>query len=88
MDSSLAVLPKLTRNGNTWIFKYDRNNLSLPVTTQVVEYGNNLTGWTAVPIPSTTAGSVTITPGNPADHVTVTIPALGTKVFVRLKVVQ
>lgn len=88
MNSSQAVLPKLTRNGNTWIFKYDRNDLSLPVTTQVVEYGNNLTGWTAVSIPSTTAGSVTITPGSPADHVTVTIPALGTKVFVRLKVVQ
>ncbi|MBJ7395165.1 MAG: hypothetical protein JHD23_12265, partial [Akkermansiaceae bacterium] len=62
--------------------------LSLPVTTQVVEYGNNLTGWTTVPIPSTIAGQVTITLGNPADQVTVKIPALGTKVHVRLKVVQ
>ena len=30
----------------------------------------------------------TITPGSPSDHVTVTIPVLGTKVFVRLKVTK
>lgn len=86
MSSSVGVLPKLTRSGNTWIFEYDRSDLSLPVTTQVVEYGSDLVGWTPVTIPVTTAGSVTITPGSPSDHVSVTIPAPGARIFVRLKV--
>ena len=53
-----------------------------------MEYGSDLGGWTAVTIPTTSAGIVTITPGTPSDHMTVTIPAIGTKVFVRLKVTQ
>ena len=88
MSSSRTVLPKLTWNGNNWIFEYDRSRLSLPATTQVVEYGSNLVGWTPVAIPETTAGSVTITPGSLFDHVSVTIPSPGTKGFVRLKVTQ
>jgi hypothetical protein len=59
-----------------------------PATTQVVEYGSNLTGWTPVTIPATTAGIVTITPGSPSDHVKVTLPASGNQVFARLKVSQ
>ncbi|MBX7209699.1 MAG: Ig-like domain repeat protein, partial [Verrucomicrobiaceae bacterium] len=86
--SSVAALPKLTRTGNTWTFEYDRNDLSLGVTTQIVEYGSNLTGWTPITIPATTSGSVTITPGVPSDHVTVTIPMSGGSCFVRLKVMQ
>ena len=59
-----------------------------PATTQIVEYGSSLTGWTAVNIPVTTAGLVTITPGSPSDHVKVTLPAGGNQQFVRLKVSQ
>ena len=55
-------------------------------TTQVVEYGDSLTGWTPVSIPATSSGAVTITPGSPSDHVKVTLPNPGTKLFVRLKV--
>ena len=89
MVSTRTILPTLTRSGGNWVFEYDRADLSLaPATTQVVEYGSDFAGWTAVAIPETTAGSVTITPGSPSDHVTVTIPALGTKIFVRLKVTQ
>jgi hypothetical protein len=88
MSSSLTVLPKLTRNGSNWIFEYDWSDLSLPVTAQVVEYGSDLTGWTAVAIPATTAGSVTITPGSPFDHVSVTLPNSGGNGFVRLKISQ
>ena len=88
MISSSAFLPKLTRSGNNWLFEYDRSDLSLPVTAQVVEYGSDLTGWTTVAIPATTLGAVTITPGSPSDHVTVTIPSPGAKGFVRLKVTK
>ena len=88
MNASRAVLPKLSLSGSNWIFEYDRSHLSLPVTTQVVEYGSDLAGWTPVTIPQTTAGGVTITPGSLSDHVSVTIPSPGPKCFVRLKVTQ
>jgi autotransporter-associated beta strand protein len=89
MTSSQAILPKLANSGGNWVFEYDRSDFSLaPATTQVVEYGSNLTGWTPVTIPATTAGIVTITPGSPSDHVKVTLPASGNQVFARLKVSQ
>ena len=89
MTSSQAILPKLTKSGATWLFEYNRSNLALPpATTQVVEYGSNLTGWTPIAIPATSAGAVTITPGTPSDHVSVAIPNLGNQTFVRLKVSQ
>ena len=89
MVSSQSILPKLTPSGGNWLFEYDRSDLSLsPTTTQVVEYGSDLAGWTPVTIPTTSAGSVTITPGSPSDHVTVSIPVLGAKVFVRLRVTK
>ena len=74
MVSSRTILPTLTRSGNNWLFEYNRSDLSLsPATTQVVEYGSDLAGWTTVTIPTTSAGIVTIAPGSPSDHVTVTI---------------
>ncbi|MCX6878595.1 MAG: DUF2341 domain-containing protein [Verrucomicrobia bacterium] len=90
MAPSQTILPKLTHTGGTWFYEYDRSDLSQPpATTQEVEYGNNLTGWTAITIPLTGAGPVvTITPGSPSDHVKVTLPALGANGFVRLKVTQ
>ena len=88
MISSPLVLPKLTRSGNNWLFEYDRSDLSLPVTAQVVEYGSDLATWTTVAIPATSLGSVTITPGSPSDHVTVIIPSPGPKAFFRLKVTK
>jgi hypothetical protein len=59
-----------------------------PATTQAVEYGDDLTGWTAVPVPATSNAVVTITPGSPSDHVKVSIPNPGSQLFVRLKVTQ
>jgi hypothetical protein len=90
MVSSRVILPKLTKStAGVWVFEYDRSDLSLaPATTQVVEYGEDLTGWTAVPVPVTSNTEVAVTPGSPSDHVKVTIPVLGSKVFVRLKVTQ
>jgi hypothetical protein len=88
MVSSQAIRPKLERNGGIWSFSYDRSLLSKPSTTQIVEYGSELTGWTPLPVPATSAGAVTITPGPSSDHVEVSIPALGANGFVRLKVSQ
>jgi hypothetical protein len=87
MTPSTTALPAIQQDGGQWTFEYDRNDDSLPPsTTQVVEYGDSLTGWTPVSIPATSSGAVTITPGSPSDHVKVTLPNPGTKLFVRLKV--
>jgi hypothetical protein len=89
MVSSRTLLPKLTRTGGSWFYEYDRSDLSqAPATTQEVEYGNDLSGWTAVTIPPTGAGPVAITPGSPTDHVKVAIPDPGANGFVRLKVTR
>ena len=87
MTPSTTALPAIQQDGGQWTFEYDRNDDSLPpATTQVVEYSDSLTGWTPVSIPATSSGAVTITPGSPSDHVKVTLPNPGTKLFVRLKV--
>jgi len=57
-------------------------------TTRVVEDGRNLAGWSLVPIPATTTGSVTITPSATTDHVKVILPGPARKAFVLLKVSQ
>jgi hypothetical protein len=87
---SSATLPTVTEpGGGVWSFEYERSNLSEPpATTQVVEYGSDLVGWAPVTIPATSAGIVTITPGSPSDHVSVTLPDLGAKGFARLKVTE
>ena len=89
MVSSQTLLPKLTRTGGTWFYEYDRSDLSQPpATIQEVEYGNNLSGWTAITIPLAGAGPVAITPGSPSDHVKVTLPNPGANGFVSLKVTR
>jgi hypothetical protein len=75
--------------GGVWPFEYERSDLSLsPATPQVVVYGSTRTGWNSVVIPLTSSGIVTITPGSPSDHVKVTLPVIGAKVFARLKVTR
>ena len=89
MVSSQSILPKLTSLAGNWVFEYDRSDVSIaPATTQVVEYGSDLAGWTPVTIPETSAGMVTITDSGSSDHVKVTLPAGGNKAFIRLKVSQ
>ena len=90
VSSPKTILPKLAHTGGSWFYEYDRSDVSQPpATTQEVEYGNDLTGWTAIPIPLTGAGPVvTITPGSSSDHVKVAIPDPGAHGFVRLKVTQ
>jgi hypothetical protein len=86
MLSSQAILPKLTPVGGNWVFSYHRSQLSKTTTTQVLEYGNGLTGWTPLTIPADSAGAVTITPGASSDHVEVTVPPQGGNGFARLKI--
>jgi hypothetical protein len=65
----------------------DRRDVSMaPATTQVVEYGNNLSGWTPVIIPALSEGIPEITSGSSSDKVKVTILANKTQAFIRLKV--
>ena len=85
--SSQAALPALTESSGAWVFAYDRSVASRPpATTQIVEYGNDLTGWTPLTIPLSSAANVTITPQVQTDRVQVILPSLGAKAFARLKV--
>jgi hypothetical protein len=88
MVSSQEIAPKLTQTGGVWVFSYQRSHLSKSATSQVVEHGNDLTGWTPITVPEESAGSVTLTPGASSDLVEVLIPAPGDKCLVRLKVSQ
>jgi hypothetical protein len=88
-NSSQLILPKGKLVGSNWVFEYERSDVSLAAaTTQVVEYGNDLIGWTAVTIPATSVGIVTITQGSPSDRVEVALPGGSKQQFVRLKVTQ
>jgi hypothetical protein len=88
MVSSQALQPTLIKAAGDWVFEYNRSDASQSTTTQVVEYGNNLSGWTPVLILATSTGIVEITHGSLSDRVKVTIPSGGTQTFVRLKVSQ
>jgi hypothetical protein len=88
MVSSQSIQPVLSKPSADWVFQYYRSDEAQPSTTQVVEYGSNLAGWTPVLVPAASAGIVEVTPGSPFDQVKVTIPNQGPQSFVRLKVSQ
>jgi hypothetical protein len=88
MISSQALQPTLIKAAGDWVFEYNRSDAAQSSTTQIVEYGNNLSGWTPVLIPATSAGIVEITLGDSSDRVKVTIPNQGPQTFVRLKVTK
>jgi hypothetical protein len=88
MAFSQGVQPALSKQANSWVFEYNRSDAAQSFTIQVVEYGNDLIGWTPVAIPATSFGMVEIIQGSPSDKVKVTIPNLGMRTFVRLKVSQ
>jgi hypothetical protein len=88
MAFSQGVQPALSKQANSWVFEYNRSDAAQSFTIQVVEYGNDLTGWTPVAIPATSFGMVEIIQGSPSDKVKVTIPNSGMRTFVRLKVSQ
>ena len=88
MVSSQVIRPRPATTGGNWVFTYDRSNLSKSSTTQTVEYGNDLTGWTPLAIPAESNGRVTVTRGASSDRIEVKLPPQGASGFARLKVTQ
>ncbi len=87
--ASVATAPQLKfDNDGVMSFVYYRNDIALSSVTEVVEYGNDLIGWTVIPIPLTSTTRVTITDGPLKDYVVVKVPKNDDQTFVRLRVNQ
>ncbi len=86
------LTPQAQRQGNQLLFTFRRSDIALnggDINLQL-EYGSNLTGWTAVAVPAADqvvdGVSFDVTEGSPEDSITASIPTLdATKFFVRLK---
>lgn len=92
-QSNSSIAPTGQKVGSNYIFTFKRSDASEADTTQLVEYGDNLTVWGSYTIgASPGTGAVSISENIPSadmDTVTVTIPTAGaTKFFARLKVVK
>jgi hypothetical protein len=90
--SDPGILPSLDASGANFVFTFTRLEESVGDTTQVFQYGSDLSGWTTVNITAPTGPEVALgTLGVPSAGlrtVTVTIPksvAVGGKLFGRLK---
>ncbi|MEI7907990.1 MAG: hypothetical protein WCK77_00005 [Verrucomicrobiota bacterium] len=90
--SDPAILPGVALTSTDYVFSFTRRVESEADSTQVFEYGSNLTGWTPLSITAPTAAEVSLgTPTGDVQTVTVTIPrsyAIGDKLFGRLHVTQ
>ena len=94
--SDPAILPALDASGSTFVFDFNRLDESLGNTVLTFQYGSNLAGWTDVVVPEgggpVGAATITVTPGTPADGVSISIPkteaGVTGKLFGRLKVTQ
>ena len=90
--SSNQILPEAVTGGGNLSFSFVRREESKGDTTQVLQYGGDLTVWTDVAIPASSSGNVTITPGSPSaglETVVVTLPTeSNATLFARLKVTQ
>ncbi len=86
--SDQNILPTLNASGANFVFTFTRQTSSAGDTTQVFQYGTDLTGWTDVPVIN--GGEVAITPDTPSaglDQVVITVAkGTNTKLFGRLKV--
>lgn len=89
------LAPQGQRDGNQFVFIFSRSDVALNAgdVSIVLEYGNNLTGWTPVTVPAGDAvvSGVTFdaTDASPNDSIIATIPtASATQFFVRLKAVK
>lgn len=90
-----TLAPQGQRDGNQFVFTFTRSDVALDAgdVSILLEYGNNLTGWTPVTVPAGDAvvSGVTFdaTDGTPNDSIIATIPTSGaTEFFVRLKAVK
>lgn len=85
-----SKLPTVDASGANFVFSFTRRVESAADTTQVFEYGSDLTGWTPLNITTPTAPEVTLgTPSAGLQTVTITIPkGTNTSLFGRLKGVK
>ena len=85
-----TILPTLDASGANFIFTIYRRTDSSTDTTQIFQYGPNMTSWTDVAIPG--GAGVTVTPNTPSagiDRVQISVvKGVNTKLFGRLKVTQ
>ena len=86
--ASNGILPMATASAGNLVFTFRRIHSTTADTTQVFQYGTNLTGWTDIPVVA--GGMVAIqsnTPQPGTDTVTITVPE-GTepRLFGRIKV--
>lgn len=94
--SGTGIAPVGSKSGSNFIVTFRRTDLAEGDTTQILEYGNNLVGWTPVTVPAASgvvAGvTFTVDEGTPAtepDQVTATIPTAGAgQFFGRIKAVK
>lgn len=88
-SADLSILPDLDASGANFIFTFTRREESAADTTQVFEYGSNLSGWTPLNITTPTAAEVTLgTPAAGLQTVTVSISkglATSGRLFGRLR---
>jgi fibronectin-binding autotransporter adhesin len=87
--SDVAKLPQGVRSGGNFVFTFDRVVASeTPDIALSFQHGDTLTSWTTVSLESANPPQVAITRSgdNLTDHIVVTIPASGTRLFGRLKV--
>jgi fibronectin-binding autotransporter adhesin len=93
-ESPQAILPTQDSSGANLVFTFHRLHESASDTTQVFQYGTDLTGWTDVAIAAGTYGSVTVAvtadfPATGIDEVVVTVPkGVNDKLFGRLYVTK
>lgn len=88
--SNTGILPTQLLTATTLEFSFKRSDSSETDTVQVVQWGNDLVGWTDISVNPTPAGNVTITENGAADDdVKVVIQRnANTKLFARLKVIK
>ena len=88
LAASNGILPTATESSGNLVFTFRRIHSTTADTTQVFQYGTDLSGWTDIPVVS--GGMVAIQPGTPqagTDTVTITVPeGTNPRIFGRLKV--
>ena len=87
-SSDASILPTLDASGENFVFTFRRRNENASVTTQLFQYGSDLSGWNDVAISQSSQVNIAAdTPTTGVDQVTVTIPkGTNTKLFGRLAV--
>jgi autotransporter-associated beta strand protein len=86
--ASTGILPTATDSAGNLVFTFRRIHATTADTTQIFQYGTDLSGWTDVPVVA--GGMVAIQPDTPqpgTDTVTITVPeGIEPSLFGRLKV--